>query len=614
MSRRIRTLISSRPILSFAGLLVIGLALGLVACDADSPSEPSQPPGTPPGTSPTNATYNITINASPNQVPAGSTDPVQVIVRVTRRDTGQPPPTGTTVVVAAAAGSFGTPGGPSSVVLETVNGQAVVSYFPPEGIGSGNVVLQARLEQSIGQTAIQIVEAATFFVASVQPSVGSPNGGEAVTIQGGGFDAPVRVTFGGVPAQVQSVGSNRIQVITPPANESVPVGETLPVDVAVTINLNEEGQASDVLPSAFIYSRGGTTQQPQVFSVTPASGPNEGGTRVVINGEGFQAPVQVFFGDGASASSFTGIEATVESVTPSQIVVTSPPAQGFGQNNLNQVVDILIRNLASGFSTIAPSSFQYGSDVIITATGPGSGPYTGGTEVTIHGQGFDAPVAVSLDGIGQTVLSVTGTQILIRTSGVQVTSCPNNGRVDAGEFSVTNVESGDSATGGGFVYLVPQPLVTAVTPTSGPQAGNTAVTVSGQGFEDPVRVRFTSGGDSFAGSIQSVSSNQIVVRTPSVPNGVLDTETCDDNGDGTAGERYIPTAFDVEVENLGTACASEFEGGFIYIPSNQSCRNDVGETEPPVVQCQDGFDNDADGLIDAADPQCTGPNDDNEAA
>lgn len=621
MSRRIRTLISTRPALSFAGFLLIGLALGLVGCDADSPSEPSQPPGTPPGSG-SGATYSITVTATPSQVPAGSTDPVQVRVRVLRQDTGQPPPTGTTIVVAAGAGSFGTPGGPASIVLETVNGQAAVSFFPPADVGTGTIVLQARLEESIGQTSLQIVEPATFFVASIQPSAGSPNGGDAVTIQGGGFETPVRVTFGGVPAQVQSVSSNRIQVITPPSSESVPVGGTRTVDVSVTVNLNEPEQATDVLPSAFTFSRGGSTVQPQVFSVTPAAGPNEGGTRVTITGEGFQSPVQVFFGEGSSAADFTGIEASVQSVTPGQIVVTTPSATGFGQNNLNAVVDILVKNLQSGFATVAPSAFQYGAgggDVpfISAVSGPGSGPHSGGTILTIHGQGFDAPVAVTMGGVGQTVTSVTATQVVFRTSGILVSSCPDDGREEVSGLTLTNIETNESASADNFAFdfLVPSPRIAGVSPGSGPQGGGTAVTISGENFEAPVRVELEGPrGGPFSSTVTSTSSTSVGITTPAVPNSVLDTEACDDNADGTPGERFIRTAFDVQVENTSTGCSDTFQGGFTYIPSDRTCRNDVGETEPDPVECEDGFDNDGDGLIDEEDPECTGPGDDDESA
>ena len=634
MSRRIRTLARNHPLAAFAGLLAIGLAFGIAGCQADSPSEPpAQQPGPPPGTGPGATAYNITLTLTPGEIAAGSIDPVRVAVRVVRADNGQPPPTGTTVILTASAGAFGTPDGPLSVVVETVNGQALVSFFPPVTVGDGTVVIQARLESSIGQAVLQISEPQeppvppTFFLASVSPSTGSPNGGESVTIQGGGFDTPVRVTFGGVPAQVQSVTEERIRVITPPSPQEVPVGGTLAVDVTVTINLNEEEEAVDSLPSAFIYARGGGgVSQPRVFSVSPASGPNEGGTRVTIVGEGFEAPVQVFFGQGGSAADFTGIEASVQSVSGNQIVVLSPSATGFGQNNLNQVVDLLVKNLQSGFSTVEPNAFQYGGggDAIpfISAISPGEGPFTGGTRVTIQGQGFDEPVAVSIEGVGgQQIISVTGTQVIFRTSGVDITSCEDV----SGAVSLTNIETGEGATGPNFTFRVPRPVVTGVSPSSGPQAGNTQVTISGLGFQSPVRVRFCRDGTCFAATIVSVSDSQIIVRTPSVPNDTLEEEQCDDNADGTLGDRYIPTSFDVQVENLLTTCEDEFEGAFTYIPSDQSCRGDMGVPPPPPPpappQCSDGIDNDGDNLTDyndgvspPGDPQCESDGDNSEAS
>src|SRR5918999_170487 len=241
-----------------------------------------------------------------------------------------------------------------------------------------------------------------------RPGAGpSPQGGETVTILGGGFDQPVRVTFNGAAATVRSVGPNRIVVTTPSAAAAgvdVGVGETESVSVTVTINVNEVNQASDTLDNGFTYALGGGTDQPQVFSVSPASGTNDGGTRVTIVGTGFQAPVQVLFGLGESATSFNGVEANVVSVSSNQIVAVTPPARGFGQNLTNQVVDVLVKNVNTGFSTVSRQQFKYGVDVLITSMGPGSGPFTGGTTVTLHGQGFDDPVAVSLGGVGQSVI------------------------------------------------------------------------------------------------------------------------------------------------------------------------------------------------------------------
>jgi len=409
--------------------LVLGLAIVLAGCQSNSPTEPggSSTPATPKPPSPS-VTYQITVTASPSQLSAGGTDPASITVDVVRNDTGAVPPDGTDVTLSTSLGAFGNASGSKQTTVQLVGGRAQAALYPASEAGTATV--RAVLGSSSGAANVVINQAATFFLSSVVPGLGDPQGGEEVTINGGGFDPPVRVTFAGGAAQVLSVQANRIRVRTPSAASAgitVPVGSTVPVTVSVTINVNEAGSASDSLSNGFTYALGGGIQQPQVFSVSPATGINEGGTTVRIVGSGFQTPLQVFFGFGSSASGFNGVEARVQSVTASEIVVVTPAARGFGQNLVDSLVDILIRNLNTGFSTVAAGSFRYGSDVLITAMGPGSGPYTGGTRVTIFGQGFDAPVAVSLGGIGQQVVSVTGTEVQFVTAGVAVTTCPPSG-------------------------------------------------------------------------------------------------------------------------------------------------------------------------------------------
>jgi hypothetical protein len=617
MSRRIQTLARNHPLAAGAAFLVLGLAFGLAGCDADSPSEPQQQPGTPPGTGPISGTFNITISLSPPEIPAGSADPVQVTVRVVRTDNGQPPPTGTTIVLAAGGGAFGAPDGPSSVVVQTVNGQVTVPFFPPLTVGSGTVLIQARLESSIGQATLRIAEPATFFIASVSPTTGSPNGGEQVTIQGGGFAEPVRVTFGGIPAQVLSVTPSRIRVVTPPAPSAVPVGGTLPVAVSVTINLNELDQAIDTLPSAFIYARGGSVEQPLVFSVTPASGPNEGGTRITINGEGFQAPVQVFFGDGASASDFTGIEASVQSVTSNRIVVLAPSATGFGQDNRNSTVNILVKNLQNGFSTVATSAYRYGVGIVISAIQPNEVPEvpTNDDLVIIFGQGFEQPLVVEV-GPGQVqpqVISVTGTEIVFRPEPFRG-GVPCGQRVNAGQVTVRLINSGEFASSLSSLFFTGplQFVITAVTPTSGDEDGGFPVTISGQNFTDPVRVSFE--GPEGSATVTGDANPAGAAVTVTAPNftGKLEEEDCNDNGDAQEGRRFLPTTVDIVLSNPVTGCSDTFPDAFTFLPDDSSCRGDIAPVPPPETECTDGFDNDDDTFIDEADPGCTGPGDDDE--
>jgi hypothetical protein len=608
-----------KPLKNAIHLFCVSVLLVVAGCQSDSPTEPS-PSGTPASPKPPTptTTYSITVTPSPNQLTAGSTTPSTITVDVRRADTGALPADLTPVTLTTNLGEFGSAGsGLTTVTLQLVNGRAQAVLFP--GANAGTATLQADVAGSRGAANVQIGQPGTFFISALNPSVGSPQGGQEVTILGGGFDGPVRVTFNGAAAVVRSVTATQIRAVVPPASASgtvVGTGQSVPVAVAVTINYNEVNAATDTLPAGFTYSLGGVVQ-PAILSVSPNAGTNDGGTRITIVGDGFQAPVQVLFGQGTSAGNFNGIEATVLETAANRLVVLSPPARGFGQDNVNQLVNILVKNLNTGFSTVSSAAFKYGNKVLITGMGPGSGPYTGGTRVTIIGQGFDEPVAVTLGGVGQLVTAVTGTEIVFLTSGTPITSCPSTGIVTVTGVSVTNLETGDtgSAPGLSFNYLVPLPLIFGVSPTSG--AVGATITISGRSFAPNVQVVFGDPASGSSASIVSVSSTAIVVRVPTPPSTfVFATEPCDGNGDGIAGgTRNIPTPISVTVRNLdGTGCVATLTNAFTLSPQNVTCTGDTSTPPPPAtVQCNDGFDNDGDTLIDAADPQCTGPTDNSES-
>lgn len=567
--------VRTTTILRFALLAIVGLCvLMLPGCSSDSPSEPAPTGGGGAGGGGGGGSnFTVTVTASPTILPAGGTDPSLIQVQV-RQANGAPPANGTTVVVTTTLGSLGTPGGQNSVALSLTNGNGAIQLFP--GTSAGLASVQAQIQGSVGVARVEFREAETFFVSFIDPGVGLPAGGDTVTVNGGGFVAPVRVTFGGINAQVLSVSSNRIRVVTPPSPN--PGNAQAVVNIVVTIGLNTPDQATDNLSGGFTYSPGGETEIPTVFSVTPSTGPNEGGTLVTLAGSGFQAPLQVVFGQGGSPDAFTGQEAEIRSVSPTRLEVLTPAATGFGQNNQNASVDVLVRNLDSGLASIRPSSFRYGSEVLITSVGPGSTPYFGGDLVTVFGQGFDAPVAVGLAGFAQSVRSVTGTEIVVETSAIVTDTCDDV----SGGASVTNIETGDNAEINQpiFTYLVElfSPVATFLDPTFGPQGGGTLVTIRGANLRD---LLVTLG--ERPAEIISVNADfsEIEVRTPFLPTELLGEEACDDNNDGTAGTRYVPTAVDLQVVNRATTCQFSFPDAFVYNPSNSSCRGDTAPPPPP---------------------------------
>jgi len=607
-------------------LFAFGFALAL-GCQSDSPTEPGIPPATSKPPVPV-TTFNITVTASPSDLSAGeATSSSTVTVQVRRSDNGATPPDGTQVTLNTSLGSFNSPEGPRSIQVQLVGGRAQAVLFA--GTEAGTATVQALFSGSSGVANVRINLAATFFVESVQPGTGNPQGGEEVVINGGGFDEPVRVTFNGAAATVLSVTGSRIRVITPSAvaaGVQVGVGEARPVAVSVTINVNEPGTVTDALPGGFTYALGGgSPTQPQVLSVSPQSGSNDGGTRVRIRGDGFSSPVQVLFGEGGTAAGFNGVEAIVESVTPTEIVAVTPAARAFGQDNLNQVVSILIKNLNTGFSTVSSGSFKYGTEIIITALGlQGNPEAAGGFRVLVQGQGFDDPVAVEFCFsspavcVGQAVISVTGTQVLVLAGPAPLPAeCPENGLIEVESIQMTNIETGDTADADlGFNYFIPLPQIFGINPSSG-SPGTNAV-VNGRNFAPNVQVLFGPVDNASAAAITSGTSTSLSIRVPSAPQGfTFITEPCDGNGDGIpGGTRLSPTPISVTVVNLdGTGCDVTLPNSFLLTPPNSTCTGDTSTPPPaPTVQCNDGFDNDSDTFIDGADPQCTGPTDNSEGS
>ncbi|MEM1246097.1 MAG: IPT/TIG domain-containing protein [Acidobacteriota bacterium] len=557
--------------------LVAAVAM-LAACSGDNPTEPEQSRAAPgDGPSAGATVYNVSVSSTANSAVTGSPDALTITVDVRVASDGSKPPNGTNVAIQTSLGDFNSANsGVNQGTLSLFDGIARINFFA--GNTPGTARITAQIQQSRGSTNVTIGDRPTFFVESITPNIGAPDGGEQVQIRGGGFLDPVRVSFDGNDGVVESVNDSIIRVRTPAI--ALQSGQTQAVTVVVTNNANGPEQGTDQLVNAFTYTFGGSSNVPRAFSVTPGTGPNEGGTQVVITGENFESPVQVIFGQGNAPNAFNGLEATVLSASPTRLVVQAPSATDFGQGLLNQRVDILIRNLNTGLVTIFTDSFQYGPQVLVTEIAPNSGPASGDQLVTIFGQGFVEPLQVRLGSVvdPQSLVSVTPTEISIRTLGAQTASCGNI----SGPVIVTLLDTGNENTQGPtYVYEVPGdgPQLSSISPTQGAAVGGTSVAINGSNFYTNMQVTF--GGR--PGDITSTSESRISVRSPFLADAEFLTESCDDNADGAAGERYIETPVDIVVTNLSTTCQSTFPGGFVYSPPTTACRNDVGEVEAPVA-------------------------------
>ncbi|MFB7779511.1 IPT/TIG domain-containing protein [Streptomyces bauhiniae] len=149
----------------------------------------------------------------------------------------------------------------------------------------------------------------------------------------------------------------------------------------------------------------------------------------------------------------------------------------------------------------------------LSTANPAQGPTTGGTAVTLTGSGLTGATAVRF---GSTAASYTV------NSAAQITAVSPAGGV--GPVAVTVVSPTGTSNAVTFTYVAAAvPVVTAVTPDSGPTSGGTSVIITGTGFTSASAVRF---GSTSAMSFTVNSATQITAVTPAgSPGGVPVTVT-----------------------------------------------------------------------------------------
>ena len=565
-----------------SGWALLPLAFLLFGCDAETPTAPTQPAIPPvPNQPPVSSTFTITVSADPDEIDIqDSTNLVSsILVSARRSDNGQPVVNGTTALLQTSLGTLTTAQGSSGASVAIVfdqNGQARATLNVTSTVPT-TVVVRAQIEQSFGSTNIRFVseEPDPFQITGITPISGPPTGGTLLTITGSGFEAPVRLTFTvqGQTLLLQNVrveSSTRITARTPPID--LPTGQNALASLTLENAFDSTGTPSgtDTVSSAFTYTRNGGGGLPttiKVFSLSPTSGPNEGGTRVTILGEGYSSQVQVYFTNGPL------IEAQIVSLTPTRLEVITPSATGPNASNANQRVSLRLVNSQTGESVTQPDAFQYGTDpsgLFVSSISPNQDEYLGGNLVTIFGQGFDEPVSVSLGGFAQQIVSVTGTEIVVRTSRVNI-SCAS---VTASTL-VTNIETNETTPPGPtFTYLPIQPGIIGLSPSSGPQSGGTGVNISGsirslgRGFQPPLRVLV----NDVLANVTNVTPTQIQIVTPPFSGTFEETPCTIDGTPPVTGSRFVPFGAPVRVINLDNGCEDTLEAAFTYIPADQSCR------------------------------------------
>jgi hypothetical protein len=226
-------------------------------------------------------------------------------------------------------------------------------------------------------------------------------------------------------------------------------------------------------------------QPPTVTGISLASGPAAGGATVTITGTGFT---------GASEVTFGSTDATdLHVVDDTTITATSPAGTG--------TVDVTVTSVGGISATSSADQYTYIPAPTVTGVLPTYGPAAGGTSLTITGTGFTDASAVTFGGTAAATFTVDS------ETQITATSPAGTGTVDV---TVTTIGGTSAVSPADQFTFIGEPVVTGLSPTSGPVAGGTSVTISGSNFGGVSEVDF----GTFPASILTVSDTEITVTSP----------------------------------------------------------------------------------------------------
>jgi hypothetical protein len=317
-------------------------------------------------------------------------------------------------------------------------------------------------------------------VTSVLPNQGPTAGGTSVTIAGTGFTGATAVAFGGTAATSFVVTSATQITATAPASSAGAV------DVTVA---SAGGTSTASAADRFTY-----VGVPTVTSVSPASGTATGGTTVTLTGTNFSGATAVSFGLTAA------ISFTINS--PTSITATSPAGTG--------TVDIRVTATGGTSTTTAADHYSYIGPPVVTSISPSAGAATGGTVVTIVGNGFSGATSVLFGGTPASSFTVNS------ASSITATSPAGTGTVDIRVSTIGGISAVSGADQFGYTPAPDASSFTAGAVAYNSSAGAaTSITLSTHATNTPTNFAVGSATTSQGGTV-SVNASGVASYTPPI--------------------------------------------------------------------------------------------------
>ena len=365
-------------------------------------------------------------------------------------------------------------GSTDATSFTVISGSRITATSP-----AGTGVVDVTVTTPSGTSATGQADQFTFGpnVTGVSPNRGPASGGTSVTVTGSDLSAATAVKFGATDATSFKVNSsNSITAVSPEGTGTV--------DVTVT-----DPEATSSVSSADQFSY---VPAPTVTSVSPAGGPEAGGTEVTITVTGTNLNEVTAVDFGLSPASFFFVN------NEGSITAYSPPGTGS--------VDVTVTAFGGTSLTSFADQFKYEPPPTVTGVSTETGPAAGGTSVTITGTNLAEAPAVDFG-------SSSATSVVVNSSNSITAVSPKGKPGETVDITVTTL-GGTSPTSAAdrFRYLQTAPLlVKEVLPNNGASSGGTPVTIKGSAFVGATAVDF---GSASARSFRVTAAGRIKAIAP----------------------------------------------------------------------------------------------------
>jgi Pro-kumamolisin, activation domain/IPT/TIG domain len=445
---------------------------------------------------------------------------------------------------------------------------------PQDGAGPADVIVTLKDDQSSPPSPASSFEYTDTSGGSAIPSVTGviPYGGPEsnpgpVTILGSGFTGATQVTFGGVSATTWTVDNPYRITATPPAFSSGPTCAPLPAtgvyagenaandicQVQVRVgNSHGTSATGPILPpdeGAFALNSLGVivppagcgceieqapteydyVPAPTITSVSTSGAANlaseKGGTVITVHGTGLD-PLTINWADFGPASQefsqdtsyvfMTGTELQI--VAPGQPLTNGPATVPFSVSTLagqSPSVNVTYAGMPEVTGVVNTRSHT-------TLNGTYGAPDTGGTPIKISGKGLAGELTVAEFTDTKSAFSL-GTQYRFTVHGATSLTTHTVGQDPAlVNVRLCTATGCSKAVRADRLYIYPpgNPDVTSVSPTSGPVAGGTKVTIDGDNLGCALGVFFgTAKARSFTQRAALLDCGSTITLTATSPTG-----------------------------------------------------------------------------------------------